>query len=250
VKGAFTGATHDKMGLIEHAHGGTLFLDEVGDMPLSTQAKLLRTLQNQEIQRVGSLTPRRVDVRVIAATNRDLKALIAERRFREDLYYRLSRVEIQLPRLAERKQDLPLLARHFIEQLAAQYGKTIQGLTPRAELVLVRYGWPGNIRELENVLSEACMLTEAERLDVGDLPAHVRTPAPEDTNEIDGELERAAAELLTLNEVHRRYALRVLAQVGGNKLRAAKILGINRATLYRLLEEGAAARTEQAGSAG
>ena len=250
VKGAFTGATHDKMGLIEHANGGTLFLDEVGDMPLSTQAKLLRTLQNQEIQRVGSLTPRRVDVRVIAATNRDLKALIAERRFREDLYYRLSRVEIQLPRLAERKQDLPLLARHFIEQLAAQYGKTIQGLTPRAELVLMRYGWPGNIRELENVLSEACMLTEAERLDVGDLPAHVRTPAPEDTNEIDGELERAAAELLTLNEVHRRYALRVLAQVGGNKLRAAKILGINRATLYRLLEEGSAARTEQAGSAG
>ena len=250
VKGAFTGATHDKMGLIEHAHGGTLFLDEIGDMPLSTQAKLLRTLQNHEIQRVGSLTPQRVDVRVIAATNRDLKALIAERRFREDLYYRLSRVEIRLPRLADRKQDLPLLVRHFVEQFAAQYCKTIQGLTPRAELVLTRHGWPGNIRELENVLGEACMLAEGERIDVRDLPGHVRNPAPDETNEIDDELEQAAAEFLPFAEVQRRYALRVLAQVGGNKLRAAKILGINRATLYRLLEEGSPDRAERAGSDG
>jgi DNA-binding NtrC family response regulator len=237
VRGAFTGATHDKMGLIEHAHRGTLFLDEIGDMPLSTQAKLLRTLQNQEIQRVGSLTPHRVDVRVIAATNRDLKALIAERRFREDLYYRLSRVEIRLPRLAERKQDLPLLVRHFTEQFAAQYRKTIQGLTPRAELVLARYGWPGNIRELENVIGEACMLTESERIDVSDLPGPIRAPASGDMDEFDGELDQAASALLPLTEVHRRYALKVLAHVGGNKLRAAKILGINRATLYRLLEE-------------
>ena len=250
VKGAFTGATHDKMGLIEHADRGTLFLDEVGDMPLSTQAKLLRTLQNQEVQRVGSLTPHRVDARVIAATNRDLKALIAERRFREDLYYRLSRVEIRLPRLAERKQDLPLLARHFIDQFAAQYRKQIQGLTPRAELVLARYAWPGNIRELENVLGEACMLADSERIDVRDLPGYIRNPAPGETDETDSELDRAAAELLPLAEVHRKYALRVLARVGGNKLRAAKILRINRATLYRLLEEGEAMRTHRTGSAG
>jgi DNA-binding NtrC family response regulator len=250
VKGAFTGATHDKMGLIEHAHSGTLFLDEIGDMPLSTQAKLLRTLQNQEIQRVGSLTSHRVDVRVIAATNRDLKALIAERRFREDLYYRLSRVEIRLPRLAERKQDLPLLVRHFIGQFAAQYSKTFQGLSPRAELVLAHYGWPGNIRELENVLGEACMLAESERIDVRDLPAQIRNPVSEDTDEIDGELDQAASELLPLAEVHRRYAIRVLARVGGNKLRAARILGINRATLYRLLEEGETARPQRTGSAG
>jgi transcriptional regulator with PAS, ATPase and Fis domain len=250
VKGAFTGASHDKIGLIEHAHRGTLFLDEIGDMPLTTQAKLLRTLQNQEIQRVGSLTPHRVDVRVIAATNRDLKALIAERRFREDLYYRLSRVEIRLPRLAERKQDLPLLVRHLIEQFAAQYGKTIHGLTPRAELVLARYDWPGNIRELENVLGEACMLAEGERIDVRDLPGHVRNPASGGTDEIDGELDRAASQFLPLTEVHRRYAVRVLAQAGGNKLRAAKILGINRATLYRLLEDGEAVRTQGRGSAG
>jgi DNA-binding NtrC family response regulator len=248
VKGSFTGATHDKTGLMEHAHGGTLFLDEVGDMPLSTQAKLLRALQNQEILPVGSLIPRRVDVRVIAATNRDLKALIAERRFREDLYYRLSGVEIRLPRLAERKQDLPLLARHFIDQFAAQYGKRIHGLTPRAELLLARYSWPGNIRELENVLAEACMLTEAERLDVHDLPSHIRTPAPGDIYEIENELQQAASDFLPLTEVHRRYTLRVLAKVGGNKLRAAKILGINRATLYRLLEEGGGERANPTGS--
>jgi DNA-binding NtrC family response regulator len=157
-------------------------------------------------------------------------------------------VEIRLPRLAERKPDLPLLVRHFIEQFAVQYRKTIQGLTPRAELVLEHYTWPGNIRELENVLGEACMLAESERIDVRDLPAHIRNPASGDTDEIDGELDQAASELLPLTEVHRRYALRVLARVGGNKLRAAKILGINRATLYRLLEEGEAAQPQRIGS--
>src|SRR5207302_8131901 len=121
VKGAFTGATADKMGLFEYAHNGTLFLDEIGDMPMNTQAKLLRVLQNQEVQRVGSLTARKVDVRVIAATNHDLKAAIGEKRFREDLYYRLSMVDIHVPRLAERKEDLPLLERHFISRFAAQF---------------------------------------------------------------------------------------------------------------------------------
>jgi DNA-binding NtrC family response regulator len=240
VRGAFTGATHDKTGLIEHAHRGTLFLDEIGDMPLSTQAKLLRTLQNQEVQRVGSLTVQHVDVRVVAATNRDLKTLIAERKFREDLYYRLSRVEIRLPRLAERKQDLSLLVRHFVEQFAEQYQKTIHGLTPRAELALGRYAWPGNVRELENVLSEACMLADGDRIDVHDLPAHVRHPTAADVDEMDVDLDEAASALLPLAEVHRRYAVRVLAQVGGNKLRAARALGINRATLYRLLDEAEA----------
>ena len=248
VKGSFTGATHDKMGLIEHAHGGTLFLDEIGDMPLSTQAKLLRALQNQEILRVGSLTPHRVDVRVVAATNRDLKALIAERRFREDLYYRLSRVEIHIPRLAERKQDLPLLVRHFLERFAAEYGKAVQGLTTRAEFVLGRYNWPGNIRELENVIGEACMMVDGEQIDVRDLPEHIRSPAS-GAVEIDSDLDEAASELLPLSKVYRKYILRVLARVDGNKLRAAKILGINRATLYRLLEEEEAARTRRAGSA-
>src|SRR6202521_554331 len=129
VRGSFTGASNDKAGLFEHAHGGTLFLDEIGDMPLATQAKLLRVLQNQEVQRVGSLTARKVDVRVIAATNHDLRVAITEKRFREDLYYRLSMVEIQVPSLEERKEDLPLLERHLIAKFASQYGKEIRGLT-------------------------------------------------------------------------------------------------------------------------
>ena len=148
VRGSFTGATHDKPGLFEHAHGGTLFLDEIGDMPLATQAKLLRVLQNQEVLRVGSLTPHKVDVRVVAATNRELRAEIAAKRFREDLYYRLSMVEIQVPRLDERKEDLPLLQRHLVAKFAAQYGKEIRGLTHRAQILLSLHSWPGNVREL------------------------------------------------------------------------------------------------------
>jgi transcriptional regulator with GAF, ATPase, and Fis domain len=142
VRGSFTGATHDKAGLFEHAHGGTLFLDEIGDMPLATQAKLLRVLQNQEVQRVGALSARKVDVRVIAATNHDLRTAVAEKRFREDLYYRLSMVEIQAPGLAERKEDLPLLQRHFVARFAAQYGKEIRGLTHRAQIRLSQHSWP------------------------------------------------------------------------------------------------------------
>ena len=127
-------------------------------MPLSTQAKLLRVLQNQEVQRVGSLTPRKVDVRVIAPRNRDLRAAIAEKQFREDLYYRLSMVEVRLPPLAERKEDLPLLTRHFVAKFSAQFQKEIRGLTQRAQMVLARHDWPGNVRELENVLGHACMM--------------------------------------------------------------------------------------------
>jgi transcriptional regulator with PAS, ATPase and Fis domain len=129
VKGSFTGATCDKPGLLEHAHGGTLFLDEIGDMPLATQAKLLRVLQNQEVQRVGALSARKVDVRVIAATNHDLRAAVADKRFREDLYYRLSMVEVETPRLADRKEDLPLLERHLVARFAEQYHKEVRGLT-------------------------------------------------------------------------------------------------------------------------
>jgi len=159
VRGSFTGASNDKAGLFEHAHGGTLFLDEIGDMPLATQAKLLRVLQNQEVQRVGSLTARKVDVRVVAATNHDLRAAIAEKRFREDLYYRLSMVEIKVPSLEDRKEDLPLLERHLIAKFASQYGKEIHALTRRAQIRLAMHSWPGNVRELENVIGHACMMT-------------------------------------------------------------------------------------------
>ena len=237
VKGAFTGATTDKMGLFEYADAGCLLLDEVGDMPLATQAKLLRVLQQQEVQRVGALVSRKVDVRVIAATNRDLAGMIKEQKFREDLYYRLAMVEIGLPRLAERGEDLPLLAHGFIEKFAAQYNKPLRGLTPRAQVVLARYHWPGNVRELENVLGNACMMAESELVDVRDLPQQLRSAAAHEMTD-DGEL-------LPMAEVELRHALRVLDSVGGNKLRAAKILGINRATLYRLLQqtEGSKRRT-------
>ena len=228
VKGAFTGANQDKVGLFEYANGGTVFLDEIGDMPLATQSKLLRVLEYREFQRVGSPAARKTDVRVVAATNRDLRDMMGKGQFREDLYYRLSMVEIRLPRLAERKEDLPLLVRYFIEKFATEYGRNIRGLTPRAQIVLARYGWPGNVRELENVLGHACMMTEDEVLDVRDLPEHLQgAVAPEPQEDED---------LLPLAEVHRRHALRVLERVDGNKARAAKILGIHRATLYRLIE--------------
>jgi DNA-binding NtrC family response regulator len=173
VKGSFTGATHDKPGLFEHAHGGALFLDEIGDMPLATQAKLLRVLQNQEVQRVGSLNTRKVDVRVVAATNHDLRALIAEKRFREDLYYRLSMMEILVPRLEERKEDLPLLQRHFVTRFAAEYKKEIRGLTHCAQIRLSQHSWPGNVRELENVIGHAAMMTMSDMIDVQDLPSYM-----------------------------------------------------------------------------
>lgn len=227
VKGAFTGATQDKMGHFEYAHGGALFLDEIGEMPLGTQAKLLRVLQNGEIQRVGSPAVRKVDVRVIAATNRDLRKAIADGRFRQDLFYRLAVVEIRLPALGERREDLPLLERYFIAQCAEQYNKVIRGLTRRAQTLLARYSWPGNVRELKNVLGSACMMAENEMIDVRDLPGYL-TQASQPAGEEE--------ELLPLAELERRHAIRVLARMGGNKVRAAEVLGISRATLYRILE--------------
>jgi DNA-binding NtrC family response regulator len=230
VRGAFTGAAQDKVGLFEYAHGGTVFLDEIGEISPEMQSKLLRVLENREIQRVGSPAVRKVDVRVIAATNRNLQELIAEKKFREDLYYRLSMVEIELPRLSDRREDLPMLTRFFIEQFAEQYGKPVHGITPRAQVVLARYPWPGNIRELRSVLGSACMMAEGEMIDVRDLTERIRTRAAEAKNE-------DSSELLPLAEVERRYVLRVLEQLGGNKVQAAKILGINRATVYRIVNE-------------
>lgn len=230
VRGAFTGAAQDKVGLFEYAHGGTVFLDEIGEIPLEMQSKLLRVLENREIQRVGSPGVKKVDVRVIAATNRNLQELIAEKKFREDLYYRLSMVEIELPRLADRREDLSLLQRFFIEQFAQQYGKAIKGITPRAQIVFMRYGWPGNIRELRSVLGSACMMAESDLLDVSDLPERICAQAAASKGE-------EPDELLPLAEMERRYVARVLEQVGGNKVQAAKILGINRATVYRIVNE-------------
>ena len=223
VRGAFTGATTDKMGLFEYAHGGTLFLDEIGDMPLATQAKLLRVLQNQEVTRVGSLRARQVDVRVVAATNHDLRTQIAEKHFREDLYYRLSMVEIKTPALADRKEDLPLLERFFIQKFAAQYKKPVESLTPRAQILLARHSWPGNVRELENVIGHACMLATGEAIDVADLPQYMRQGvAPVHAAPVNPEGE------LSFDDQERRVIEQALDRAGGNQVHAARLLGITR----------------------
>jgi DNA-binding NtrC family response regulator len=227
VRGAFTGATQDKVGLFEYAHQGTVFLDEIGDMPLAGQAKLLRVLQNQEVQRVGSPAPRKVNVRFIAATNKDLRALMHKQMFREDLYYRLSMVEITLPSLADRKEDFPLLQRYFIEKFAAQYNKPVRGMTRRAQALLGRHDWPGNVREMENVIGKACMMVEGTVIDVKDLPPHLRKVPV---------LVRADDDnLLSMEDVQERHLVKVLARVGGDKSRAAEVLGISRSTLYNIL---------------
>lgn len=227
VRGAFTGATQDKAGLFEHADGGTIFLDEIGELSLPAQAKLLRVLQNRQVQRVGSPTTRSIDVRVVAATHRNLKAMVRDGQFREDLYYRLAMVDITLPNLEKRREDLPLLQRYFIEKFAADYKKSIAGLTRRAQTRMATYPWPGNIRELENVIGNACMMADGNLIDIDDLPESLRATAIDDSS--------TDETFLTLEELQRRHILRVLQAVGGSKPRAAEILGIGRATIYQIL---------------
>lgn len=229
VKGAFTGADQNRVGLFEYADGGTAVLDEIGEMTLSMQAKLLRVLQNHEIQRVGSPAPVRVDVRVVGLTNRDLVALVKQGKFREDLYFRLSMVELRVPSLIERLEDLPLLQRHFVQQFATEYKKTVSGLTRRAQAALAQYSWPGNIRELQNVIGHACMMTESEFIDIRDLPDAIVS------HKADRNLDSNA--LLPLRELDRRHARHVLERVGGNKVKAAEILRISRTHLYELLKD-------------
>jgi DNA-binding NtrC family response regulator len=231
VKGSFTGADRDKVGLVEHASGGTLFLDEIGDMPLSTQAKLLRVLQNQEVQRVGSLSARKVDVRVIAATNKDLRSAIAERTFREDLFYRLTMVELHVPSLAERPEDLPLLMHHFIERFAHQFGKCVRGITRRAQIVLARHSWPGNVRELENVIGHACMIVMGDTIDVIDLPEYLRFGGQVETIPGRPAVSEGAQMVESLESSERMLVAGALERAKGNQSEAARILRIGRDAL-------------------
>ncbi len=224
VKGAFTGADRDKTGLLELANGGTIFLDEIGDIPLSTQAKLLRALQNREFLPVGSLKLRKVNVRVIAATHRDLRAAITHGRFREDLYYRLSMVELDVPPLRDRPGDISLLARHFTQKFGREFDKPVAGLTPRALIVLEHHNWPGNVRELEHVIGRACMLADNALLDVADLPAGLGrqiVPAAEDLKNV----------VSPLADQERRMVEEVLREAQGNQSEAARRLGIGRDAL-------------------
>ena len=227
VRGAFTGAVQDRAGLFESADGGSIFLDEIGELSPGAQAKLLRVLQDHRIRRVGATVTRDIDVRVIAATNRDLRTMVREGKFREDLYYRLAVVEIALPTLAHRREDLPLLERYFVQKFATDYGKPVAGLTRRAQSRMATYPWPGNIRELENVIGNACMMTDGKFIDIGDLPERLRGPLSDESPTDEA--------FLSLSEVQRRHVMRVLDLVGGNKARAAEILGVGRATIYQLL---------------
>ncbi len=247
VKGAFTGADRDKIGLSEHAHEGTLFLDEIGDMPLGTQAKLLRVLQNQEVQRIGSLTPRRIDIRIIAATNKDLRKAMDGKQFREDLYYRLSMIEVYVPALAERMEDLPLLTHHFVKKFATQYGKDIQGLTQRAQIVLARHAWPGNVRELENVIGHACMMAMGAVIDIADLPESLLHSHATIASTTDGPLPAAYQETssppeksgLSLDEHEKNLLTGALSKAGGNQSEAARQLRIGRDALrYKMKKYG------------
>jgi DNA-binding NtrC family response regulator len=227
VKGAFTGAAQDKVGVFEYANHGTVFLDEIGELPLTAQSKLLRVLQNHEIQRVGSPVPRTVDVRVIAATNRSLRSMVRDGLFREDLYYRLGVVEIEVPRLIDRREDFPLLLRYFLDKFALEYKKPVTGMTRRARTRMGMYSWPGNVRELENVIGNACMMVNGPVIDVCDLPESVRNHS--------ADVAAQDESLISLDELQKRHTTRVLEHVGGNKSQAAEILGISRASIYEFL---------------
>jgi DNA-binding NtrC family response regulator len=232
ARGAFTGAVAEKAGFFEMANGGTLFLDEIGEMSPAAQAKVLRAVQNQEIQRVGSATVRKVQVRIVAATNRDLAEESLAKRFREDLFYRLSMIELKLPSMADRKGDLPLLMREFVDHFSLQYGKQITGVTRKAEAILFRYSWPGNVRELENTIDYACMVCDSARIDVGHLPERILRPPQ-------ARVPAGSHPLVSLEEMDRMHARAVVEQLGGDKAEAAAVLGVSRATLYRLLAEQA-----------
>ena len=233
VKGAFTGAVAAKDGMLVAAHGGTLFLDEVGDMPLETQAKLLRVLESREVTPVGGSAVRKVDIRLVAATNRGLRALVEEGRFREDLLFRLQVVTLELPPLRERAGDVPMLIDHFIGELSAEHGRPVRGISPEARAILVRHDWPGNVRELRNAIENMVLLARADVLDVDDVPEHVKQASG------GGRAQRGAFDLAghSLEEVERALILANLELVGGNRQKAAKILGIGERTLYRKLKD-------------
>jgi two-component system response regulator HydG len=232
VKGAFTGAVAHKEGRVVYADGGTLFLDEVGDMPLATQAKLLRVLETREVQPVGGNQVQKVDVRLVAATNRDLEQMVREGMFREDLLYRLQVVTLRLPSLRERKSDIPMLIDHFIAELAREHGRAVRGVSPEARTLLVRHDWPGNVRELRNVIESMVLLARGDTLGTDDLPEAVRRGGPAEHGA--GGYELAGR---SLAEVERELIRANLALLDGNREKTARALGIGERTLYRKIKE-------------
>ncbi|HEX6836976.1 MAG TPA: sigma-54 dependent transcriptional regulator [Polyangia bacterium] len=246
AKGAFTGAVASKRGIFEEAQGGTVFLDEIGDVAGKMQAQLLRVLQEGEIRRVGGSEPIKVDVRVVAATNKELEEEVKAGRFREDLYFRINVVTIRLPPLRERPSDIPLLVDHFLAKYAARERRQDAGVAPQAMALLQRYAWPGNVRELENVIERALALSKDGVILPSDLPPEIA----QEEAAAGGAAAATGGGLVedrpTLAELERRYIELILRETGGNKKRAAEILGIDRRTLYRTLERtGQAAEAEE-----
>jgi len=227
ARGAFTGATNDRPGLFESATGGTLFLDEIGEVSPAMQVKLLRVLQEREVMRVGESRARKVDVRVVAATNRDLNTEVAAGRFRTDLLYRLRVVELKVPPLRDRRDDVLPLARVLLADAAQRMHRAVDGLTPKAADQLLRYDWPGNVRELQNALERAVALAEKSRVDVNDLPEEIRSALPSTVS---------IGKVRPLEAMEREYILAVLAANEGNQTRTAKQLAIGESTLYRKLK--------------
>ncbi len=235
-KGAFTGADKKREGRFMQAHEGTLFLDEIGEMPLLLQAKLLRALQEGEVQRVGSDTPIKVDVRIIAATNRDLLEEVKARNFREDLYFRLNVITIDVPSLRARREDIPLLAAHFLERFSQRNRKSIKGFSTQALDAMMRYSWPGNVRELENAVERAVIMCLGENITEKELPLTLSTPSLEDETIMEGEATFSLAGL-SLDAVERKAIEQTLEDVDANKSEAARRLGITRATLQNKLKK-------------
>jgi two-component system response regulator HydG len=234
-RGAFTGAAERRIGRFELAHGGTVFLDEIGELTPASQTKLLRVLQSQEFERVGGTKTLKVDVRVLAATNKDLDAAARAGQFREDLLYRLRVFPLTVPPLRERRDDIPLLAEHFLKRYVERHRRQLRGLTPRALDLLVRYDWPGNVRELEHAIERAVILARGEHVTQAELPPDIRAAS----GDADGlaHQERSLPVGLTLKEVERELIRKTLEHTGGNRTRAAEVLGISRATLHNKLKE-------------
>ncbi len=235
-KGAFTGAVGTKAGLFEASNGGTLFLDEIGELGPALQVKLLRVMQDQEVRRVGGTASVKVDVRIIAATNRDLEQLAKEGKFRDDLFYRLNVVPITLPSLAERREDIPMLVHHFFEKYRARSSHGVHGVLPKTMVLLRQYRWPGNVRELENAIERAVSLSHGPLVTPEDLPEAVRQGAIDEGDRKLSQEDPTHDAYLTLEEVEKRHLIRVLKETKRNKVKAAKILGIDRRTLYRMAE--------------
>ncbi len=231
VKGAFTGAQTDREGRFEHADDGTLFMDEIGDMPAAMQAKLLRVLENGEVVRLGSNDPVKVNVRLVSATNRRLEEMVADKTFREDLYFRIKGVTIVIPPLRERREDIPLLIHYFMQRAAEEHHKQIDGIRPEAQQLLMSYAWPGNVRELRSVISNMVVLSSEKKLGLENLPTEIRP------SRIDSQVGMSSLAGIKLEHAEKELIRNTLKMVNGNREQAAKILGIGERTLYRKIKE-------------